>query len=297
MELVPPSTDAKLETFLSFLESINRSTSPSYVSIGWRGSFSSNPLSRSAVIHAASLAKKLNIPLMQCVCCMNMSPKEMTDTLDELAALGIRQLLILRGVQKPEGLQHFATAADLIRFVMSQVRWRSAFAGIAVTVKCDSNNPEQELQFLSQKEAAGANLIITPPVTDLQGLLHVQNAYGGKHQIVPGILMSPPIEILRWYVRRGMLHESCLHDLQANFPAIWDHIVTTKIEKSARKAGGPVGSELEASYNELRIWWNENIALRVVDEVVKQMPRTRQLHFFAYDYSQINLELLRSLER
>lgn len=123
-------------------------------------------------------------------------------------AAGVRNVMLLQGVQQPGEQRDFEHAVDLVRYVRSTY---GAYFGIAVAADPDAmNRPdyEQQLKYLREKVDAGADLIITSMVFSaprfLQYCADCRRA-GIACPIVPGIM---PVQS-RAQFRHWLQREDC----------------------------------------------------------------------------------------
>ena len=128
--------------------------------------------------------------------CIAHTRSEISSVLDRLSALGIRNLVALRGdapkdqpVLPPEQ-RDFSYAADLVAFVKKRGGFHMAVAGYPETHP-EASSPEDDLARFAQKTAAGAHWAITQLFFDNKdyfAFVKRARAAGAVVPIVPGIM-------------------------------------------------------------------------------------------------------------
>ncbi len=121
---------------------------------------------------------------------------EMAEILDQLEALGIENIVALRGDQPkdravlPPGQRDFGYAADLVRFIKGRGGFHLAVAGYPETHP-EAASPEEDLAHLAEKVRAGGNWVITQLFFDNRDYFDFARRArkaGIKVPIVPGIM-------------------------------------------------------------------------------------------------------------
>jgi 5,10-methylenetetrahydrofolate reductase len=324
VEISPPSSAKRLDRFLGFISKIYRvpesCAPPSFVSIGWRGPPSTvNPFWSTAVTEAVRLCDRLSLPVMVCVCALNMSKLEMTETLELLNSASVKHLLILKGAGQASGPQEFETTAELVDFCSTKrdSAGNFCFSTLAVSAKCASHLRlaaagaagaektvciEKELRYLSDKAEKGANMAVTLPVYDVAQFRQLRERHAAlwttEHSrvvgaaqslsqpldIAPGVLAAPPLQVLRRVLRQGFLDAGTAEWIQVEFPQVWKLCSAEHSLPSAMS---------EAQTEDFRQAMNDVIVLPVVRQLLQMRIAPRHLHFLAYDYSSTTVDLLR----
>jgi len=160
-EFFPPKTEKGSESLLRTIEDL-KSLGPSFVSVTY-GAMGSN---RGQVIElVAKIKNDLGVEAMAHLSCTGHTRAELAEVLDQLAAVGIENVLALRG-DPPKGEEFevvsggFAHASELA----AMIRARGAFCvgGAAYPeVHPDAPDAETDLAHLVTKVRAGADFLIT----------------------------------------------------------------------------------------------------------------------------------------
>ena len=160
-EFFPPKTEAGREALVRTIDEL-KPLSPGYVSVTY-GAMGSN---RGQVIEIVSEIKnRIGIEAMAHLTCVGHTREELASVLDELAGVGIENVLALRG-DPPPGTDFqatrggFAHASDL----MALIRDRGGFCigGAAYPeVHPDAPDAAADLRNLQTKVAAGSDFLVT----------------------------------------------------------------------------------------------------------------------------------------
>lgn len=190
-EFFPPKTEKGSENLLRTIEEL-KTLEPSFVSVTY-GAMGSN---RGQVIELVQKIKNdLGVEAMAHLSCTGHTRGELQGVLDQLAEVGIENVLALRG-DPPKGEAFepvpggFAYASDLA----AMIRERGSFCigGAAYPeVHPDAPDAESDLTNLKTKVDAGANFLITQLFfsnEDYFAFVDRARAKGISVPIVPGIM-------------------------------------------------------------------------------------------------------------
>ncbi len=160
-EFFPPKTEAGREALVRTIDEL-KPLSPGYVSVTY-GAMGSN---RGQVIEIVSEIKnRIGIEAMAHLTCVGHTREELASVLDELAGVGIENVLALRG-DPPPGTDFqatrggFAHASDLTALIRD--RGGFCIGGAAYPeVHPDAPDAAADLQNLQTKVAAGSDFLVT----------------------------------------------------------------------------------------------------------------------------------------
>ena len=190
-EFFPPKTDAGREALMQTIDEL-KPLDPAYVSVTY-GAMGSN---RGQVIEIVSEIKnRIGIEAMAHLTCVGHTREELASVLDELAAVGIENVLALRG-DPPPGADFeatrggFAHASDLAALI----RKRGGFCigGAAYPeVHPDAPDAETDLHHLETKVASGVDFLVSQLFFDNRDyfdfLTRVREA-GIEVPVLPGLM-------------------------------------------------------------------------------------------------------------
>ena len=160
-EFFPPKTEAGREALVRTIDEL-KPLSPGYVSVTY-GAMGSN---RGQVIEIVSEIKnRIGIEAMAHLTCVGHTREELASVLDELAGVGIENVLALRGDPPPGSAFQatrggFAHASDLTALIRD--RGGFCIGGAAYPeVHPDAPDAVADLQNLQTKVAAGSDFLVT----------------------------------------------------------------------------------------------------------------------------------------
>ncbi|WFD31484.1 methylenetetrahydrofolate reductase [NAD(P)H] [Malassezia sp. CBS 17886] len=135
--------------------------------------------------------------------CTNVERDALDAALDEARRFGIRNILALRG-DAPRGAeywvatdQRFQHATDLVRYIREKhgedfcIGVAGYPEGLVEAAAADARDLEQELAYLREKQAAGAQFIVTQLFYDVDAFITWEQAcrrHGITVPIIPGIM-------------------------------------------------------------------------------------------------------------
>jgi methylenetetrahydrofolate reductase (NADPH) len=190
-EFFPPKTEAGREALVRTIDEL-KPLSPGYVSVTY-GAMGSN---RGQVIEIVSEIKnRIGIEAMAHLTCVGHTRDELASVLDELAGVGIENVLALRG-DPPPGTDFqatrggFAHASDLTALIRD--RGGFCIGGAAYPeVHPDAPDAAVDLQNLQTKVAAGSDFLVTQLFFDNRdyfSFLERAREAGIGVPILPGIM-------------------------------------------------------------------------------------------------------------
>lgn len=157
-EIFPPQPSYPVETIYSTLDALKGLT-PDYISITY-GAGASSAGDRTAAL--ADKVRSLGITPLPHITCIHSSKEEIAARLDGLAAMGIENILALRGDRKngTEPANDFKYASDLAKFI-------SANYDLSISGACypeghfECGNPDKDIDNLKLKTDAGVSHLNT----------------------------------------------------------------------------------------------------------------------------------------
>ena len=158
-EFFPPKTDAGFRSLFRTVEELKR-LNPDFVSVTWGAGGSTR---RKTVEIVAQIQRELGITAMAHLSCIDSTPDQLAQTLDQLVGEGIENVLALGGdhppgYQPPEGA--FRYANELVEFIRS--RWAFSLGGACYPeTHPAAGSPEADLANLVRKANAGVDVLIT----------------------------------------------------------------------------------------------------------------------------------------
>jgi methylenetetrahydrofolate reductase (NADPH) len=206
-EFFPPKSDeAERALFDDTVPALKR-LGPAFISVTYGAGGSTRDRSLRIV---RRLRQDFNIEAMAHVTCVGNTPEMLTSVLDEAHALGIENILALRG-DPPRGETKFTPvpggfsyATELVRFVKS----RNQFAvGGAAYPEGHIECPDKYLDWdrTVTKVEAGAEFLLTQLFYQLEDFLefedYLRNRRGVRVPIVPGILPFLGAEQIKRFTR------------------------------------------------------------------------------------------------
>lgn len=193
-EFFPPKNDeAEDALFRDTVPALKR-LGPGFISVTYGAGGSTRDRSLRMVNR---LRREFNIEAMAHLTCVGATPASIRSVLDEARALGIDNLLALRG-DPPKGQAEFkpveggfAYAVDLIRYIKSQNHFSLGAAGYPEGhVEC--GNKQLDWDRTAAKVEAGAEFLITQLFYDPEDFLafedYLRTRHGVRVPIIPGVL-------------------------------------------------------------------------------------------------------------
>jgi methylenetetrahydrofolate reductase (NADPH) len=190
-ELFPPKTDAGERTLLHSLDAL-RDLGPAFVSVTYGAGGSTRDRTLDLV---ARIGARYGLEAMAHLTCVGSTEAQLRATLDELAALGVDNVLALRGdppagepwTKVDGGLEH---ADELVALIAGDYELGVGAACFPET-HLESPSLEHDLRHLRTKVDAGAEFLITQLFFDNAAYFRfvaAARAAGIEVPIVPGVL-------------------------------------------------------------------------------------------------------------
>ncbi len=193
LEMFPPGNELAFKSFDEALISLS-GINPDFISVTCGAGGSKNQATEQTITHINQL---VSVPTAAHLICINKSKKEIEREVKSYLALGVNQIVALRG-DLPEDRGAIAgggyrSALELVRGIRDMGDFTISVAGYPEGHP-EANSVEEEVQYLKRKIDAGADQIITQFFFDtevfLRFLERVREA-GISVPVIPGIL---PIE-------------------------------------------------------------------------------------------------------
>ena len=157
-EVFPPKKTSSIDVIYKTLDELH-DLAPDFISVTFSAGGSSN---NTYALDIASRLKESGVTPMIHLPCINYTKSEITETLEQIKARGIENILALRGDINPDipPKQDFAHASDLIEFIRQYGDFDIAGACYP-EVHPDADSIVDDLRNLKKKVDAGASHLIT----------------------------------------------------------------------------------------------------------------------------------------
>ncbi len=198
IEIFPPKSNAQLEDVLEAAQKMSR-LNPSFMSVTYGAGGST---SKKTAEISSYLTRQLHIPALAHLTCISLDQKDIPARLDELSALGIENILALRG-DYPEDYTPipgaFSHASDLISAI-------KAHGDFCVGAACyPEGHPEaasisSDIAYLKAKQEAGCDFFTTQMFFDngqFYSFLYRLREAGITVPVVAGIMPLTNAAMLR----------------------------------------------------------------------------------------------------
>ncbi|KAI9781015.1 MAG: hypothetical protein M1835_004371, partial [Candelina submexicana] len=220
LEFFPPKTSMGSSNLQARLDRMSRALRPLFVTVTWGagGSTASKSLELAEICQ-----RQLGLTTCLHLTCTNMSRSLVDDALAEAKALGIRNILALRGdpprneeyrdEEAPEedaSNEEFTWAIDLVRYIRKEhgdyfcVGVAAYPEGHADQSVPEYQDPEQDIPYLVEKTRAGADFIMTQLFYDVGAYTkyesRLRNHPSGVFEnipIIPGLMPVQSYQILK----------------------------------------------------------------------------------------------------
>jgi len=191
-EFFPPKTDAGEENLRATLEAL-RHDHPEFVSVTY-GALGST---RDRTIDIVKWIKQeLGIEAMAHFTCVGATVDELRETLDEIEAAGVDNVLALRG-DPPAGEEEWRQTDGGLLYSTELIELLTGNYGFAVgaaafpEVHPQAESPDSDIRFLKAKQDAGASFLITQLFYDNEfyfDFVERARSAGVTVPIIPGIM-------------------------------------------------------------------------------------------------------------
>ncbi|KAK4043469.1 hypothetical protein C8A01DRAFT_12961 [Parachaetomium inaequale] len=240
LEFFPPKTAMGFSNLRSRLDRMARALRPLFVNVTWGAG-------GSTAIKSLELAeicqRELGLTTCLHLTCTNMSRRLIDKALDDAKALGIRNILALRGdpprraeyrdinEPEPEEEEEFSWAVDLVRYIR-KTHGDYFCIGVAAYPEghADESHPlgqslEHDLPYLVEKTQAGADFIMTQLFFDIEGYKHFEKTLrehpSGAFKDIPILPGLMPIQSYQMIKRTTKLSHAKIPDsLMARLDAV-----------------------------------------------------------------------------
>ena len=243
LEFFPPKTAMGFSNLRGRLDRMARALRPLFVNVTWGagGSTATKSLELAEICQ-----RELGLTTCLHLTCTNMSRRLIDKALDDAKALGIRNILALRGdpprraeyrdINEPEPTaeeqeEEFSWAADLVRYIR-KTHGDYFCIGVAAYPEghADESHPlgqslEHDLPYLVEKTQAGADFIMTQLFFDIEAYKHFETTLREHPScafkdiaIIPGLM---PIQSYQMIKRTTKLSHANIPDgLMARLDAV-----------------------------------------------------------------------------
>jgi methylenetetrahydrofolate reductase (NADPH) len=240
LEFFPPKTAMGFSNLRSRLDRMARALRPLFVNVTWGAG-------GSTAIKSLELAeicqRELGLTTCLHLTCTNMSRRLIDKALDDAKALGIRNILALRGdpprraeyrdinEPEPEEEEEFSWAVDLVRYIR-KTHGDYFCIGVAAYPEghADESHPlgqslEHDLPYLVEKTQAGADFIMTQLFFDIESYKHFEKTLrehpSGAFKDIPILPGLMPIQSYQMIKRTTKLSHAKIPDsLMARLDAV-----------------------------------------------------------------------------
>lgn len=184
LEIFPPKRDRPVESLYATIDRLS-ALKPDYISVtyGAGGSSAQQQVTCALVSH---IQNNCGITPLAHLTCINSTRDQVDAMLDALEKAKIENVLALRGDRVPEAdpSPHFLHATDLIAHISHR-------GGFDIAAACypeghpDSDNPEQDIQYLKEKVALGASHLVSQLFFDNEDFLRLAELCDKENIKVP----------------------------------------------------------------------------------------------------------------
>ena len=191
-ELFLPKAPEDLDSFVAFAREL-KGLSPDYLTL----TYGAGGSARERTIETAGrLQRETGLPTAAHLTCIAHTRAEISDILDRLQALGIRNLVALRGDEPkdataiPQARRDFAHASDLVRVAREREALRIAVAAYPEKHP-ESPSAEEDLRRFAEKVAVGGDWALTQLFFDARdyfSFVRRAREAGVSIPIIPGIM-------------------------------------------------------------------------------------------------------------
>lgn len=240
LEFFPPKTAMGFSNLRDRLHRMERALRPLFVNVTWGAGGST---SQKSLELAELCQRELGLTTCLHLTCTNMSRKLIDKALEDAKALGIRNILALRGDpprreeyrdpddSEDDGGQDFNWAADLVKYIR-KTHGDYFCIGVAAYPEghAEESHPlgqslEHDLPYLVQKVEAGADFIMTQLFFDIKAYEHfettLRNHPSGAFKTLPIIPGLMPIQSFQMIKRTTKLsHAQIPDDILARLNAV-----------------------------------------------------------------------------
>lgn len=265
LEFFPPKTQAGFSNLQGRLSRMNLALRPLFVTVTWGagGSTAVKSLELAEVCQ-----RQLGLTTVLHLTCTNMNRKLVDEALEDAKALGLRNILALRGdpprseeyavadEEHDDSNEEFTRAIDLVRHIR-KVHGDYFCVGVAGYPEghADESHPEhqsveQDLPYLVEKTKAGADFIMTQLTYDIDAYQRyehmLRNHESGVFKTIPIIPGLMPIQNYGILKRITKLSHATVP------PKIMDRVEVVKSDDDAvKKVGVEIMSEIVESMKSL----------------------------------------------
>ncbi|KAK4053101.1 methylenetetrahydrofolate reductase 1 [Microbotryomycetes sp. JL201] len=196
-EVFPPKTDPGLHNLIDRVDRMCHELDPSWVHVTW-GAGGTTQLKSLQLCEAVKQIRDGQVDVCLHVTCTNMEKRVLDETLQRAKELGVRNLLALRG-DPPRGEEYWVAACEDFQHATDLIKYiRKAYGdwfciGVAGYPEghCDSHDKSADIEFLLEKQKAGADFVVTQLFYDCDAFMTWYKACRDKGisiPILPGIM-------------------------------------------------------------------------------------------------------------
>ncbi|KAK1243589.1 hypothetical protein MKX08_001727 [Trichoderma sp. CBMAI-0020] len=237
LEFFPPKTQMGFSNLRVRLQRMERALRPLFVNVTWGAGGST---AQKSIELAELCQRELGLTTCLHLTCTNMSQAMVDQALEDARALGIRNILALRGdppraeyrdADEPTGSEEFTWAIDLVKYIRK--KYGSYFCiGVAAYPEGhgDGSHPEgqsfeHDLPYLVDKVQAGADFIMTQLFFDIKAYEKFETTLrdhpSGAFKTIPILPGLMPIQSYAMIKRTAKLsHAEMPEEIMARLNAV-----------------------------------------------------------------------------
>ncbi|MEG1642283.1 MAG: methylenetetrahydrofolate reductase [NAD(P)H] [Synergistaceae bacterium] len=157
-EIFPPKGEGKLNTIFETIDAL-ASLTPDLISVTYGAAGTSREYTAEI---ASKIQNSYSIPAVAHLTCVGSTKEQMRETLSDIKAKNIKNILALRGdLSEETQLSDFHYASDLIKFIKEEHYDFKIFAGCYPEKHTEALTPNDDLINLKKKTDCGVDVLIS----------------------------------------------------------------------------------------------------------------------------------------